>query len=449
MCENDKKMIEILIQNDKKFNFKRIKYLFIIELNSNFGYFPDRVNDRVIFKISTTFITILKRNILSNLYKENEKIVIKNLEKTCFEKFNKNITSVILKNIEKNKMNTDDSFIKNLYLESYNNILMIFENYSLVIRNSFNLITELIILFLTPLFFDQRHGVVRSTFNVFFAVGYVISEFFLIFKEMEREENNEGGNSDDYEVKNDIINVFQNINIIIENNTIKKELSRTLNNIMKLLRNDDFRKRYELNQTKSNYVKKLSQYKIIETLASLTINDAYLFNLTAASEIAMMSLGEQLVQLNEKLPMVRDFIDILHVNPYYTEETISWNYDTPYENIFTMENLTIEYKENKSINIVLKSINLNFETNKSHFFYGDSGCGKTTLLNALMKRIKIKNGSIKFIGSDYTYFSIRPYLSYITSESAVFPKSLYHNIIYGLNKKIVLEKKNEIITKII
>ena len=31
MCENDKKMIELLIQNDKEFDFKRIKYLFLLE----------------------------------------------------------------------------------------------------------------------------------------------------------------------------------------------------------------------------------------------------------------------------------------------------------------------------------------------------------------------------------------------------------------------------------
>ena len=30
MCESDKKMIELLIQNDKNMNFKRIKYYFFI-----------------------------------------------------------------------------------------------------------------------------------------------------------------------------------------------------------------------------------------------------------------------------------------------------------------------------------------------------------------------------------------------------------------------------------
>ena len=209
---------------------------------------------------------------------------------------------------------------------------------------------------------------------------------------------------------------------------------------MKLIKNNDFRQRYEFNRTKKNNINKLDKYKIIETLASLIINDAYLFNITAASEVAMVELGENLTQLQKKLPIVRSFIDILHENPYSTQKTILWTNTS--ENIFTLENVTIEYQENdKIINIILENIYLNFEIEKSHFIYGNSGCGKTTLLNALMKRIKIKNGSIHFFGLDYTYFSIRNYLSYVTSESALFSKSLYYNITYGLNKKIILEKK--------
>ena len=335
-------------------------------------------------------------------------------------------------------------------MESYSNILIIFETYTLIIKKLFNFITELLLLTLTPFFFDQRHGVIRSTFNVFFAIIYVASEFFYIFKDFEQDVDDLDVSSDEFKVKNDIVNLFRNINIIIENNTIKEELSVTLNNIMKLLRNDDFRKRYELNITKKSTIKLLSKYKVIETFASIIINDAYLFNLTVASETAMLELGQSLAQLHKKLPMLREFINVLYADPYYTAETILWNNnDNEYENIFTLENVTVEYEENNIITTPLKNINLNFESNQSHFIYGNSGSGKTTLLNILMKRIKIKNGSIRFFGSKYTYFSIRPYLSYITSENALFSKSLYHNITYGLNKKIIIEKKNTIMIKII
>lgn len=168
------------------------------------------------------------------------------------------------------------------------------------------------------------------------------------------------------------------------------------------------------------------------------------------SESVELELGQSLAQLHKKLPMLREFINVLYADPYYTAETILWNNnDNEYENIFTLENVTVEYEENNIITTPLKNINLNFESNQSHFIYGNSGSGKTTLLNILMKRIKIKNGLLMFFGSNYTYFSIRPYLSYITSENALFSKSLYYNITYGLNKKIIIEKKNTIMTKII
>jgi ATP-binding cassette subfamily B protein len=88
---------------------------------------------------------------------------------------------------------------------------------------------------------------------------------------------------------------------------------------------------------------------------------------------------------------------------------------------------------------------------KFHFIYGNSGSGKTSLLNAIMKRIKIKDGSIKFLNlyDNYTYFSIRKYLVLLLSESALFSKSLYYNITYGINNKILIEKNDDIMQEII
>jgi ABC-type multidrug transport system ATPase subunit len=82
----------------------------------------------------------------------------------------------------------------------------------------------------------------------------------------------------------------------------------------------------------------------------------------------------------------------------------------------------------------------------SHFFYGNSGCGKTTLLNALVRKVKSESGTIKFLNTydKYTYFSIRNYLTYLTPESTLFPKSLHYNIIYGIHSKKLIENNEEI-----
>ena len=450
MCENDKKMIELLIQNDKNMNFKRVKYIFMLELIANFGFFADRVNDRQVFKIVTSVITIYNKKYTAEIYREIEKQTILNLEKFCFQKFNSNTASIILKNTEKNK-NIDNSLIQNIYLDSYNNILIIFELYTIVVQKTFNFITELALLILTPVFFERRHGLIRNILNIFLSIGHIVFEFFYIFKDSSTN-NNEDDDNDistcESEVKNNIIGLFRNLTIIIEKDTLKQELNNTLHNINTLLRNNNFRKKYESTNTSKNGIKLFTKYKIIETLMSTIINDAYIFNLSSISEGAMISLGDKLIELNKKLPLTREFVNILHEDSYHTRKTILWNNTS--RNIFTLENVTIEYEEFGGIfNTVLENVYLNFEIEKSHLIYGNSGSGKTTLSNALMQRIKLKSGSIYFFGLNYTYFSIRNYLSYLTSESAIFPKSLYYNIVYGFNKNTLLEKKNEIIEKII
>jgi ATP-binding cassette subfamily B protein len=63
-----------------------------------------------------------------------------------------------------------------------------------------------------------------------------------------------------------------------------------------------------------------------------------------------------------------------------------------------------------------------------------------------MKKIKTKNGSIKFLNEyeNYTYFSIRKYLTFLTPESILFSKSIYYNIIFGINDKVLKERKDDI-----
>ena len=43
--------INLFIENDKKNDFLRIKYIYLSEFLINFGYFADKVEDRKIFKI--------------------------------------------------------------------------------------------------------------------------------------------------------------------------------------------------------------------------------------------------------------------------------------------------------------------------------------------------------------------------------------------------------------
>ena len=65
MCENYKKMIEILIENEKQMHFIKLKYLLMLEFIKNFGYFIDKINDNTILKVSMAGLTIYYREKLS------------------------------------------------------------------------------------------------------------------------------------------------------------------------------------------------------------------------------------------------------------------------------------------------------------------------------------------------------------------------------------------------
>lgn len=467
MCENDKKMIEILIENDKQIHFIKLRYLFMLEFITNFGCFTDKLNDQVILKITTAGLTNYYRKIVSKKYRYYEKKTIISLENMCLKKFNKNIKNVILKNIEINENNKHDAcyddnvFIKNIYLDSYNNILLAYESYSNLLRYVFDFITQLMLVLLRPLFFEQRHSIIRTNFNIIYIMFYNIILLTTAFSSSEFTKKNDSNDSniEEHKLKEDITSLFKNINIIIEKNTLKTELLNILNRLLKISKKKDFIEKYKLTKASEHQRKLVAKYKILETISSLIINDAYITFIGESVESAGIQISEHAYEFTTKLKGTRDFIGILNEKPYQVVKTILWNKNEhnddneKSEHVFVLQNVTLEYEsKDKTKNKVLENINLNFELGRAHFLYGNSGCGKTTLLNALMKRVKIASGVIKFLGihEEYTYFSIRNYITYIASESALFHKDLYYNITYGINKKKMREKEkgNEITEEI-
>lgn len=472
--KNDKKIIEILIENDKKTNFKRIKYLFILNFFICLGYTLDKINDFKIFRIFYSVFSIYIRKVLAKKYREEENKTIISLGEICLKKFNKKIKYVSLKNIETNDSvvgdnsdnyddgdNCDDGddgdnlLLKNIYLDSYNNIFQIYYIYSLVLKYLTEVISRLAMLLFRPLFFEKRFGTARNIFNIIFVYFYQIYTFFNICFFMYRDKSDKFiVDTQEYKIKNDIQLFFQNINIVVEKNTINKELDNILNKLLFLIKNNEnFIKRFELILASKQYTKILSKYKINDTISTIIVNDSYLSLLKGYAENSLFVLSLQLSHFFKSLPITYNFIEIINAKPYHIAETILWNKnDSDKINyLFVLENLTLEYiDKNENTVKVLENVSLNFEIGKSHFIYGNSGCGKTTLLNALMKRIKISSGVIKFLGiyDDYTYFSIRKYSTYVTSESALFYKSIYYNIVYGISDNKLKEKNNEIMTEI-
>ena len=445
MCDNDKKMIEILIENEKQMHFIKLKYLLMLEFIINFGYFIDKINDNTIIKVSTAGLTIYFREKISKKYRYYEKKTIINLEKTCLKKFNKHTKNVILKNIETN--DSPNLFIKNVYLDSYNNILTTYQGYNTLVQYLFDIISQFVLILLRPFFFEKRHGVVRTIINIMYIAVYNFYLVFYFFTSPDYRKIND--NTEEYKLKEDMMSLFQNINIIIEKNTLKTELLNILNRVLKISKNNnnDFLEKYKNTKSSYHHIKQMRKYKIFETITSIILNDSYYLLLTEVLEYRCLDIATYYDKFTINLKGTRDFIDILNTKPYHLAKTILWNNNYEiHPNLFVLQNVTLEYEsKDRTKNKILENVNLKFEIGKSNFIYGNSGCGKTTLLNALMKRFPTSSGTIKFLGiyDEYTYFSIRQYLTYITSESALFSKDLYYNITYGLNAKFLNEKQKE------
>jgi hypothetical protein len=85
MTPEEVNFINLLIENDKKNNFLRIKYIYVLEGLIGFGYFADKVQDRRIFKTVVSGLTQYNRKIFSKILRKYEKKSIIGIEKTFLE----------------------------------------------------------------------------------------------------------------------------------------------------------------------------------------------------------------------------------------------------------------------------------------------------------------------------------------------------------------------------
>ena len=102
MTKEEVHFINLFIENDKKNNFSRIKHLYALEFSISYGYLVDKIENRVIFKIITSELSVYIRTTLTKTLQKYEKITIINIEKTILNILNAKMEDGINKNIESN-----------------------------------------------------------------------------------------------------------------------------------------------------------------------------------------------------------------------------------------------------------------------------------------------------------------------------------------------------------
>lgn len=106
---------------------------------------------------------------------------------------------------------------------------------------------------------------------------------------------------------------------------------------------------------------------------------------------------------------------------------------------FEFNNVTFGYNENN----LFENFSLQIPEGKTTAFIGESGGGKTTLLNLLERFFELKDGTVTVGGTNINDFSLKEYrdnIGYVTQEIVVFSGTVKENIRYGLKKPVTDEE---------
>ena len=112
--------------------------------------------------------------------------------------------------------------------------------------------------------------------------------------------------------------------------------------------------------------------------------------------------------------------------------------------LIQFKNVEFEYIKNK---LVLKNINLDIKAGETIAFVGNSGGGKTTVVNLLPRFYDIKSGNILIDGidiRDYTLESLRENIGVVFQENFLFSGTIKENILLGNQNATEEEIQNAI-----
>lgn len=112
--------------------------------------------------------------------------------------------------------------------------------------------------------------------------------------------------------------------------------------------------------------------------------------------------------------------------------------------LIEFKDVTFGYNKDK---LILNKISFELKKGKKYAFVGNSGCGKSTILNLICGFYEINSGNIKYDGKSYSeinLYDLRDKITLVTQDKHIFNDTVFNNIAYG-NTKCAEKQINEVI----
>ena len=162
--------------------------------------------------------------------------------------------------------------------------------------------------------------------------------------------------------------------------------------------------------------------------------------------VRMIPLFSNLLVVMSSLKFLKPTVDIMirniKENNFSVNEVSKINRENfSLENI-NIKNLSFQYPNSKDL--VLKNINLKFETNKIYCIVGQTGCGKSTLVDIILGLLSSSGGQIiinnqtELQKNDDSWYKKA---SYVPQETFLLNETFKNNICFAENKNEITESK--------
>ena len=163
----------------------------------------------------------------------------------------------------------------------------------------------------------------------------------------------------------------------------------------------------------------------------ITTGELFSFVLyTSFIGFSIAGLGDIYSQLQRSIGASERILDILHEND---EAEITEASPLKLQGKISFENVSFAYPTRSELT-VLKNLNFNIAPGEKVALVGQSGSGKSTIINLLMRFYPIQQGAIKADGANIYSFNLTSYrnnIGIVPQEVILFGGTIFENIAYG------------------